>query len=227
MHLNIGKDENGNEITHDFGKLPVILMAGATGSGKSNLTQHFTCSLIQQFSVEELKLVLFDCKQVEFYNYKNSAYLFNPVGVCTNADLPLFEKLENEIEKRKQNSTNKPYIFIAIDEYSDLMSYCPDKLERLIELIAEHGSMVGIGLVLSTSRPGKDVITEKIDKAVQTRIGLVTASDNDSETIIHQKGCAALLGKGDGLYLRYIDSEPVHFQTPLITEEEIEKIVVK
>lgn len=226
MHLIIGKDKNANEITHNLEKLPVILMAGQTGSGKSNLTHYFICSLLEQFSPEELKLVLVDCKQVEFnYFYKDSPYLLSPIIYCYKENVPTFNELMREIDSRKNSKNKKPFIFIAIDEFSDLMYFCPDKMEKLVESVAKDGSEIGMGLVLYTSRPGRDVITEKIDQAVQTRIGLETASDNDSEVIIHQKGCTELKGSGDGLYLRYIDSKPIHFQVPLITKEAIRKAV--
>lgn len=228
MNLVIGKDKKGKEVLHDLTKLPVILMAGETGSGKSNLTHHFICSLIKQFSQADLKLVLIDCKRVEFDSYyKNSPYLFSTIKYCNKKDSAIFDELTKEICRRMDSKNTKPFIFIAIDEFSDLVCYNPEQLENLVEAVSVSGPKTGIGMVLHTSRSGRDVITKKIDKVVQSRIGLKTASDSDSKMIIHQKGCTKLKGGGDGLYLRCSESPPIHFQAPLITDEDIKKTVNK
>ena len=227
MNLLIGTSEKGKKIKHDIGKQPLVLMAGQTGSGKSNLAHSFICSLIKRLGPEELNLFLIDCKKVEFIFYKELSHLFCPVTFCNKSGISKFEKMEKEINRRKQENIKKPFILVVIDEFSDLVCQYPVQLERLVEMIAADGSRVGVGLLLYTSRPAKDVITQKIDKLIETRIGFKTASDIDSQTIIHKRGCTELLGNGDGMYLKYLDSKPLHFQAPLITEEEIKEIIGK
>jgi len=225
MNISIGSNDEGKEIVHNLTKLPVILMAGQSDSGKSILAHSIICSLIKQYKSSDLKLMLIDCKQVEFIFYKNIPYLFVPVSNCCNSDIVVLDQINKEILRRKQVNIKKPFIFVVIDEFSDLAYQFPAQLESLVDKIAAAGSKTGVGLLLFTSRLDKEVITPKLDKLIETRIGFETASDIDSETIIHQKGCTELLGKGDGLYLRYSDSKPIHFQAPHVTEEEIEETV--
>ncbi len=226
--LIVGKKDNGELLYHYIGSYPVICLAGQTGSGKSNMIHSFICSLLRRFNYKNLNLFLVDCKQVEFnYFYKNIPHLFATVEHCAENDINIFDKLLAEIEKRKQQKIKKPYIFVAIDEFSDLAIQFPMQLEKIVEKIADLGSKIGVGLVMNTSRPSRDVITEKIDQAIKTRIGFETASDIDSQMIIKQKGCTELFGNGDGLYLIHTDSKPIHFQSPLITEEEIKETISK
>jgi len=221
--LVIGQKDDGRLLYHDLEKLPIILMAGTSGSGKTNLANCFIVSLLKRFQPKELNLFLVDCK-VEFIFYKKLPNLFYPVSSSGAEGIRSFKNIEQEIDKRKQANIKTLFILVAIDEFSDLACQYPAQLENLVSKIAKDGAKIGIGLVLYTSIPSRDVITEKIDKVVETRIGFETASDNDSKRIIHQAGCTDLLGNGDGLYLRYIDSKPIRFQAPLITEEELEEL---
>lgn len=224
--LIVGKKDDGKLLYHNFSAYPVVLISGQTGSGKSNLIHSFILGLLKKYNSNELKLFLVDCKQIEFGDYKNNSYLFTPVKTCMQNDGQLFDKLFEEINKRKKNRTNKPYIFVAIDEFSDLAIQFLSQLEKLVEEISNFGTKIGIGLAMSTSRPSRDVVTDKIDKLVTTRIGFEFASDTDSQVILYQKGHFGLK-KGEGFYLKNFSANPIHFQSAPIVESEVEKIASK
>ncbi len=226
--LLIGEKADKTLVYHDLTKHPVILMTGATCSGKSNMIHSFICSLSQRFNSQDLALALIDCKLVEFdYLYKNIPNLFAPISHCGKSDFRIFKKLDKEIERRKSLSIKKPYIFIAIDEFSDLACQFPSELENLVEKISKYGSGVGIGLSMHTSRPGRDIITKKIDQIIQTRICFATASREDSILVTGREGAEKLSNPGECLYLITKKSEPIHLQTPLITDKEIKQISQK
>lgn len=221
----IGFDEKQKPIFQDLSKDPVIVMSGATGSGKSNITHNFICSLVLRFKSEYLNFILVDCKRVEFNAYKALSNLFLPIAYCDNSVLEIFKNINNEVSKREKAKKKRPFVFIVIDEFSDLIYQCPLELEKLVEQIVNKGSKLGIGLCMNTCRPSTEVITKKIDQLVNSRIGFAMASEQDSMVIIHQSGCEKLLGQGDGLYLEDKKRIPIHFQAPLITDKEIENII--
>jgi S-DNA-T family DNA segregation ATPase FtsK/SpoIIIE len=225
--LPIGFDSKGRPHYQNFSQSPILLMAGVTGSGKSNTLHNFICSSIIRFTPQELKLVLIDCKQVEFNNYKDIPHLFSSVKYCSTEDIHIFDKLVGEIDSRRDSKTKKPFIFIVIDEFSDLSCQYPSELEKLVEKISKFGSTTGMGLAMHTSRPSIDVITTNIKSSAHSILGFATGSEIDSKTLIGKSGCEKLLGEGDGLFLPENSQEPIHIQVPLITDQQIKKIVQK
>lgn len=224
--LPIGFDSKGGCHYHNLSEDPILLMAGYTGSGKTNTLHNFICSLIIRFKLQELKLVLIDCKQVEFNSfYKDIPYLFSPIKYCNKEDILIFNELVKEIDSRRDSKRKKPFIFIVIDEFSDLAYMCRPELEKLVEKIAKYGSETGIGLAMNTSCPSNDVITPVIKSSAHSMLGLATASDVDSTTLIGRTGCEKLQGNGDGLYLPNHLQEPIHIQVPLIKGQQIKKAV--
>ncbi|MDD4607429.1 MAG: DNA translocase FtsK 4TM domain-containing protein [Patescibacteria group bacterium] len=237
----LGKDVAGHPWTANLAKMPHLLVAGATGTGKTVCLNTIILSLLYQNSPDDLKLILVDPKRVELVDYNDIPYLITPV--ITNVEKTVnalkwailemerrFEKLaqarKRDIESYNNDNEEKmPYIVIVIDELADLMAAAGVEVEACIIRLAQMARAVGIHLIMATQRPSVDVITGLIKANVTSRIALSVASKVDSRTILDTSGAEKLLGRGDMLYLSAELSNPKRLQGAYISDLEIKKIV--
>jgi S-DNA-T family DNA segregation ATPase FtsK/SpoIIIE len=237
----IGKDISGTPIVADLAKMPHVLVAGQTGSGKSVMINTILTSLLYRNSPADLKLILVDPKQVELKPYDEIPHLLTPVITepekCISALKWAVAEMERryralaEVNKRNIGEYNNlkkeegmPYIVIVIDELADLMMMAARDVEALVVRIAQKARAVGIHLVLATQRPSVDVITGLIKANVPARIAFKTTSQVDSRTIIDQVGAEKLLGQGDMLLTTAEVPKPRRIQGALIGDEETVKV---
>ncbi len=237
----IGKDISGKAVVADLARMPHLLVAGQTGSGKSVMVNAILTSMLYRNSPSDLKLILVDPKQVELKPYDDIPHLLTPVITdpekCISALKWAVAEMERryktlaEVRKRnivEYNNLKKeegmPYIVIVIDELADLMMMAARDVEALIVRIAQKARAVGIHLVLATQRPSVDVITGLIKANVPARIAFTTASQVDSRTIIDQMGAEKLLGQGDMLLLTADMPKPKRVQGAFISDDETQKV---
>jgi len=237
----VGRDIAGQPIIADLDKMPHLLVAGQTGSGKSVMINTVLTSLLYRNSPADLKLILVDPKQVELKPYDDIPHLLTPVITepekCISALKWAVAEMERryralaEVNKRNIGEYNNlkkeegmPYIVIVIDELADLMMMAARDVEALVVRIAQKARAVGIHLVLATQRPSVDVITGLIKANVPGRIAFTTQSQVDSRTIIDQMGAEKLLGRGDMLFLTSEMPKPKRIQGALIGDEETNKV---
>lgn len=237
----IGKDIAGKAVVADLAKMPHLLVAGQTGSGKSVMINTFLTSLLYRNSPSDLKLILVDPKQVEMAPYNDIPHLLTPVinepEKCISALKWAVAEMERrlrtmaEVGKRNIGEYNNlkkeegmPYIVIVIDELADLMMMAARDVEALIVRLAQKARAAGIHLVLATQRPSVDVITGLIKANVPARIAFTVASQVDSRTIIDQIGAEKLLGRGDMLLLTSDMPKPKRVQAALIEDDETQKV---
>jgi len=241
LSFSIGKDISGTPIVADLAKMPHVLVAGQTGSGKSVMINTILTSLLYRNSPADLKLILVDPKRVELKPYDDIPHLLTPVITepekCISALKWATAEMErryralSEVSKRniaEYNALKKeegmPYIVIVIDELADLMMMAARDVEALVVRIAQKARAVGIHLVLATQRPSVDVITGLIKANVPARIAFTTQSQVDSRTIIDQIGAEKLLGEGDMLLLTSDMPKPKRIQGALIGDDETNKV---
>ena len=241
----LGKDVAGTTIVGDIGKMPHVLIAGSTGSGKSVCINALITSILYKSSPDEVKLIMIDPKVVELSVYNGIPHLLIPVvtdprkaaGALNWAVMEmlnrykLFEKCHvrdlesyNEVQKIAGEET-LPKIVIIVDELADLMVASPKEVEEYICRLAQLARAAGMHLVIATQRPSVDVITGLIKANVPSRIAFAVSSQIDSRTILDMGGAEKLLGKGDMLYAPIGESKPIRVQGALITDKEVEKIV--
>jgi S-DNA-T family DNA segregation ATPase FtsK/SpoIIIE len=237
----IGKDIAGNAVVADLAKMPHLLVAGQTGSGKSVMINTLITSLLYRNSPADVKLILVDPKQVEMAPYNDMPHLLTPVinepEKCISALKWAVAEMERRLrtmaEAGKRNigeynnlkkEEGMPYIVIVIDELADLMMMAARDVEALIVRLAQKARAAGIHLVLATQRPSVDVITGLIKANVPARIAFTVASQIDSRTIIDQMGAEKLLGRGDMLLLTSDMPKPKRVQAALIEDAETAKV---
>ena len=237
----IGKDITGKAVVADLAKMPHLLVAGQTGSGKSVMINTLLTSLLYHNSPSDLKLILVDPKQVEMAPYHDIPHLLTPVinepEKCISALKWAVAEMErrlrtmSEVGKRniaEYNNLKKeegmPYIVIVIDELADLMMVAARDVEALVVRLAQKARAAGIHLVLATQRPSVDIITGLIKANVPARIAFTVASQIDSRTIIDQMGAEKLLGRGDMLLLTSEMPKPKRVQAALIEDAETGKV---
>ncbi|HZK20583.1 MAG TPA: DNA translocase FtsK [Treponemataceae bacterium] len=243
----LGKKINGDAEIIDLAKTPHILIAGATGSGKSVCVNSMILSLLYNRAPSEVRMILIDPKIVELKLYNDIPHLLTPVitepkkafqalqyALCEMErryalldgmgvrDIGSYNK---RIKKRKIATENIPYIVIIIDEFADLMATTGKELESTIARLAAMSRAVGIHLVLATQRPSIDVITGLIKANIPSRIAFMVASKTDSRIIIDQIGAEKLLGKGDMLYTSTTDPFPTRIQGTFVSDDEVENVV--
>ncbi len=237
----IGRDIAGKPVVAALDKMPHLLVAGQTGSGKSVMINTILTSLLYRNSPADLKLILVDPKQVELKPYDDIPHLLTPVITEPEKCISALKWAVAEMERRykalaeaghrniaEYNNVKKeegmPYIVIVIDELADLMMMAARDVEALIVRIAQKARAVGIHLVLATQRPSVDVITGLIKANVPARIAFTTASQIDSRTIIDQIGSEKLLGQGDMLLLTADMPKPKRVQGAFIDDPETNKV---
>ena len=251
----VGKDIGGSIVISDIDKMPHLLIAGATGSGKSVCINTMIISLLYKYKPEDLKLIMIDPKVVELSVYNGIPHLmikvvtdprkasnalnwavqemthrydlFSQVGV---RNLEGFnEKIKNSETPLQDNEGNTlrkmPQIVIIVDELADLMMVAPGEVEDAICRLAQLARAAGIHLVIATQRPSVDVITGLIKANIPSRIAFAVSSGIDSRTILDQIGAEKLLGKGDMLFFPQGIPKPVRLQGPFVSDEEIQSIV--
>lgn len=238
----LGQDVAGKAAVADLAKMPHVLVAGATGSGKSILIHTFIMSILFRTTPEEVRLILADPKRVELSIYAGIPHLLTPVIVETEKILPSLKWSVTEMERRYrlfQNAGAKdiesfnelsgfqalPYIIIVVDELADLMATAANDVEKVIVRLAQMSRATGLHLVLSTQRPSTDVLTGLIKANIPCRIALNTTSGVDSRVIIDRPGAEKLLGRGDMLYLPPDASSPKRIQGVYVSPSEIKALV--
>ncbi|HEX5416645.1 MAG TPA: DNA translocase FtsK [Chloroflexota bacterium] len=242
----LGEDVSGQPVAADLAKMPHLLIAGATGSGKSVCINAIISCLLLQSTPDEVRLILVDPKRVELTGYNDIPHLLRPVVVDVDKVVSVlkwvvkemddrykqFEKLGvrniegfNKLAEREGGPAALPYIVVIIDELADLMMLAPDDTERLICRLAQLARATGIHLVVATQRPSVDVITGLIKANFPTRISFAVTSQVDSRTILDMPGAEKLLGRGDMLFMPTDAAKPVRLQGVWVSEEEIEALV--
>ncbi|HEY4475486.1 MAG TPA: DNA translocase FtsK [Candidatus Paceibacterota bacterium] len=243
----LGRDVSGEPIFIDIEKMPHLLIAGSTGSGKSICIHSILISLLYKNSPETLKMILIDPKRVELSAYNGIPHLVAPVITQAKKTVGVFRWAIQEMEKRYETllksgsrdikSYNKkiaekkseeerplPYLVIVIDELADLMATYGREIEGSIVRLAQMARATGIHLLVSTQRPSVEVITGLIKANITARVALQVASQIDSRTILDMAGAEKLLGGGDLLFISSEFSKPKRIQGAYISEEEIRKI---
>ncbi len=243
LGFTLGRDVTGEPIFADLERMPHLLIAGATGGGKSIMIHSLLISLLYKNSPSSLKMILIDPKRVELSVYEGIPHLVSPVIVENKKALGVFRWAIQEMERRytvlqSQGSRDiksynaklssdpqpLPYIVIVIDELADLMTSFGREVEGSIVRLAQMARATGVHLVLSTQRPSVEIITGLIKANITSRIALQVASQIDSRTIIDTAGAEKLLGAGDLLFISSELSKPKRIQGAYISEEEIKKV---
>jgi len=240
MFISLGKDVSGEPHLSDLTKMPHMLVAGSTGSGKSVCLNSIIMSLLYQNSPDEVKFILVDPKRVELPVYNGLPHLLTPVITDVNKTVNSLKWALREMDKRfdilskvgvrdiasynKKNQEKLPYIVIMIDELADLMVAAASDVETAIIRLAQMSRAVGIHLVVATQRPSVNVITGLIKANIPARIAFAVASQMDSRTILDSSGAEKLLGRGDMLYTSAELSSPVRLQGAFVTEDEIKRV---
>lgn len=242
LAASLGLDVSGNPLVADIAKMPHVLIAGTTGSGKSVMMNAFISSLLFRASPDELKLILIDPKRVELTGYNGIPHLMTPVIVEVEKILAALNWAIAEMDRRYKTFADSgvrniesynelsgfqalPYIVIFIDELADLMSFAPVAVEDAIARLAQMARATGIHLVVATQRPSVDVITGLIKANIPCRIAFNVSSMIDSRVILDTPGAEKLLGRGDMLYIPPDQAKPTRIQGAFISEKEVRKLV--
>jgi len=240
----LGKGIDGNAVWTDLAKMPHVLVAGTTGSGKSGCVNAILSSILMQASPNDVRLVLVDPKQVELNHYEHVPHLLTPVVTSPRLAANVLANLIGEMEsrygimgearcrnlaelnraRRKAGEPSLPHILCVIDELADLMMVSPAEVEDSIIRLAQKSRATGIHLVLATQRPSTDIITGTIKVNIPARIAFAVSSQTDSRVILDQGGAEALLGQGDMLFRGAGTSKLQRIQGAFVTEEEIARI---
>lgn len=245
LMIALGKDVSGMPVYTDLAEMPHMLVAGATGTGKTIFLNSLILSLLYKSTPENLRIIMVDPKRVEFQNYNDIPHLLCPVIYDAPKTINALQWLAKEMERRfevfseiptrniKSYNTNKsvidsgkqlPYIVLIVDELADLMAAKGKELEAGIVRLAQMARATGIHLVLATQRPSVEVITGLIKANISSRISFQVASQIDSRTVIDTSGAEKLLGMGDMLFLSSKSSKITRVQGPYVSEKEVKKV---
>ncbi|MHB1797021.1 MAG: FtsK/SpoIIIE family DNA translocase [Vulcanimicrobiaceae bacterium] len=242
LWMALGKDITGRPVFGDLGKMPHLLVAGATGSGKSVCLNTIIASLLVSATPDQVQLLMIDPKRVELTVYNGIPHLIKDVITDARMAAGALYEMTKEMDARyerfakagvrkieeynaKYPDENLPYVVVIIDELADLMLVAPARVETTIMRIAQLARAVGIHLVVATQRPSVDVITGLIKANIPSRVAFAVSSQVDSRTILDQAGAERLLGRGDMLYLPIDAPKPVRCQGALITGHEVNRLV--
>ena len=240
----LGKGIDGKPVSTDLAKMPHVLVAGTTGSGKSGCVNAVLSSILMNSSPNDVRLVLVDPKQVELNHYETVPHLLTPVVTNPKLAANVLNNLIAEMETRyglmkkararniedynksmeKEGEPRLPYILCVIDELADLMMVAPADVESSIIRLAQKSRATGIHLLLATQRPSTDIITGTIKVNIPSRIAFAVSSQTDSRVILDQGGAESLLGQGDMLFRGPGTSKLARIQGAFVTEEEIARI---
>jgi S-DNA-T family DNA segregation ATPase FtsK/SpoIIIE len=238
----LGQDIAGHPILADLTEMPHLLIAGATGSGKSVMLNSIIASLLFRCTPSDLRFVMIDPKRVEFANYNAIPHLLTPIVTNPRAAAGTLKEMLREMEERFEHFASTgtrniqaynhlpdveplPYIVIVIDELADLMMVAPADFEDVICRLAQMTRATGIHLVVATQRPSVDVVTGLIKANIPSRIAFAVSSQVDSRTILDMPGAEKLLGKGDMLFLPIGAARPVRAQGSFVADSETRAIV--
>lgn len=254
LRVPLGKDVTGKVISANLAKMPHLLIAGSTGSGKSVMINTMITSLLMRTRPDQVKLLLIDPKMVELNVYNGVPHLLIPVVTEAKKAAGALNKVVAEMERRYElfahaslrnmdeynakaeefNQTDAgkktpmpvlPYIVVIVDELSDLMMVAGNEVENAIVRLAQMARAAGIHMIIATQRPSVDVITGLIKANIPSRIAFAVSSGIDSRTILDQVGAEKLLGRGDMLFLPMGASKPVRVQGAYISSDDVEKVV--
>ena len=241
LTVSLGLDVSGKPYISDIGKMPHVLIAGSTGSGKSVLLNSFIATLLFRCSPNECKFILIDPKRVEFASYAGIPHLLTPVIVEPEKAVPALKWAVMEMDRRYKLFENAkvrnidmynelsgfqalPYVVIVVDELAELMSLSKSDVEKSICRLAQKSRATGIHLILATQRPSVDVLTGLIKANIPCRISFNVTSQIDSRVIIDMVGAEKLLGRGDMLYVPPDASKPIRLQGAFVSDAEIEQL---
>lgn len=242
LTVSLGLDVSGRPVVADIVRMPHVLIAGATGSGKSVCINSFIASILFRATPEEVKFILVDPKRVELTQYNGIPHLLTPVIVEPEKVIAALKWAISEMERRyklfAENSARNienfneicgfqklPYIVIIIDELADIMLFSPSEVEDSITRIAQMARATGIHLIVSTQRPSVDVITGLIKANIPCRIAFNVSSMVDSRVIIDMPGAEKLLGRGDMLYIPPDQAKPTRIQGTYVSDKEIRELI--
>jgi S-DNA-T family DNA segregation ATPase FtsK/SpoIIIE len=241
----LGKDISGNAVWTDLARMPHLLIAGTTGSGKSGCINTILTSILLRATPDDVRMILIDPKRIELGFYESIPHLLTPVVSSPKTAAAALANVVGEMERRyermshvrarslpEMNRTLRgrgekqlPYLLVVIDELADLMMISPQDVEDAIIRLAQKSRAVGIHLVLATQRPSVDVITGMIKANVPSRIAFAVSSQTDSRVILDQAGAESLLGQGDMLFKPLGTSRLQRVQGAYVSEEEVALVV--
>ncbi|MFC4557180.1 DNA translocase FtsK [Virgibacillus kekensis] len=247
----LGRDISGEAVVSELNKMPHLLIAGATGSGKSVCVNGIITTILMRTKPHEVKMMMIDPKKVELNVYNGIPHLLAPVVTDPKKASRALKKVVSEMERRyelfsdtgtrniegyneyirRYNQTsedkqpNLPYIVVLVDELADLMMVASNDVEDAITRLAQMARAAGIHLIIATQRPSVDVITGVIKANIPSRIAFSVSSQTDSRTILDSGGAEKLLGRGDMLFMPVGSSKPTRVQGAFLSDEEVERIV--